>query len=87
MSKKKAGKSSSNGRDSVGKRLGIKKNHHSYVQGGSIIVRQRGSSIHPGLNVKMGRDFTLFSVKIGRVCYYDGFKNRKFVKVIENNVV
>ena len=69
MAHKKAGGSTSNGRDSNAKRLGVKKYGGQKVTGGSIIVRQRGTRIHPGTNVGLGRDFTLFSTIDGEVKY------------------
>ena len=61
MAHKKAGGSSRNGRDSESKRLGVKKFGGQYVQAGNIIVRQRGTKFHPGKNVGIGRDHTLFA--------------------------
>ena len=82
MAHKKAGGSSRNGRDSESKRLGIKRYGGEVVRAGSIIVRQRGSNFHPGDNVGMGRDYTLFALTDGRVQYSSrGPKNRKWVMV------
>jgi large subunit ribosomal protein L27 len=67
MAHKKAGGSSRNGRDSEGRRLGVKKYGGEAVIPGNIIVRQRGTSVHPGRNVGMGRDHTLFALIEGRV--------------------
>jgi len=67
MAHKKAGSSSRNGRDSAGQRLGVKCGDGQLVNAGSIIVRQRGSTFHPGDNVGMGRDYTLFATATGRV--------------------
>ena len=67
MAHKKAGSSSKNGRDSAGKRLGVKRGDGQYVLSGTIIVRQRGSTFHPGPNVGMGRDYTLFATADGLV--------------------
>lgn len=67
MAHKKAGGSSRNGRDSVSKRLGIKKFGGQAVRSGNIIVRQRGSTFHPGANVGMGKDYTLFATADGHV--------------------
>ena len=67
MAHKKAGGSSRNGRDSQGKRLGVKRYGGESVQAGTIIVRQRGTRIHPGRHVGMGRDFTLFALVDGTV--------------------
>ena len=61
MAHKKAGSSSKNGRDSAGKRLGVKRGDGQFVLSGTIIVRQRGSTFHPGENVGMGKDYTLFA--------------------------
>lgn len=67
MAQKKAGGSSRNGRDSAGRRLGVKKFGGQSVIAGNIIIRQRGTKVHPGENVGMGRDHTLFSLVDGRV--------------------
>jgi large subunit ribosomal protein L27 len=81
MAHKKAGGSSRNGRDSAGKRRGVKKFAGQAVQAGNILVRQVGTRIHPGTNVGMGRDFTLFT-KIDGVVKYEAFgKDRKRVSV------
>jgi large subunit ribosomal protein L27 len=69
MATKKAGGSSKNGRDSAGRRLGAKKGDGQVVIPGNIIVRQRGTKIHPGKNVGMGKDHTLFSLVEGKVEY------------------
>ncbi len=76
MSTKKGGGSSSNGRDSVGKRLGIKKFGGQSVKAGNIIVRQRGTSVHPGMNVGLGKDYTLFALIDGSV-KFERFKRNK----------
>lgn len=81
MAHKKAGGSSRNGRDTEGKRLGVKKFGGEAVIPGNIIVRQRGSSVHPGPNVGMGKDYTLFALTAGNVKFSKGFKNRTFVSV------
>ena len=82
MAHKKAGGSSRNGRDSESKRLGIKRYAGEAVRAGSIIVRQRGSTFHPGDNVGMGRDYTLFALTDGRVQFSRrGLKNRKWVTI------
>lgn len=78
-SKKGAG-STKNGRDSHSKRLGIKKYDGELVTGGSIIFRQRGTKIKPGLNVGLGKDYTLFALKDGKVRYYTQ-KNKTFVQI------
>jgi large subunit ribosomal protein L27 len=83
MAHKKAGGSTRNGRDSVSKRLGVKKFGGEMVLGGNIIIRQRGTKVHPGLNVGIGKDDTLFAKANGRVLFETkGPKNRKFVSVI-----
>ncbi len=83
MAHKKAGGSTRNGRDSIAKRLGIKRFGNQEVIAGNIIVRQRGTHFHPGLNVGMGKDHTLFATSAGRVVFeVKGPKNRKFVSVI-----
>ena len=82
MAHKKAGGSSRNGRDSESKRLGIKRYAGESVRAGSILVRQRGSKFHPGENVGMGRDYTLFALTSGTVKFQArGPKNRKWVTV------
>ncbi len=75
MAHKKAGGSSKNGRDSEGKRLGVKKFAGEEVVAGNILVRQRGSSFHPGQNVGMGSDYTLFAKADGRVEFRRGRLN------------
>ncbi|MAG01143.1 MAG: 50S ribosomal protein L27 [Acidiferrobacteraceae bacterium] len=83
MAHKKAGGSSRNGRDSVSKRLGVKHYSGEYVVPGNIIVRQRGSTFHPGRNVGMGHDYTLFAKAEGRVIFQQkGPRNRKMVSVV-----
>ena len=69
MAHKKAGGSSRNGRDSAGRRLGVKKFGGESVLAGNIIVRQRGTKVNPGLNVGMGKDHTLFSLIEGKVAF------------------
>ena len=81
MAHKKSGGSTSNGRDSNAKRLGVKKYGGQKVTGGSIIVRQRGTRIHPGTNVGLGRDFTLFSTIDGEVKYEWAAKGKRRVSV------
>lgn len=81
MAHKKAGGSSRNGRDSAGRRLGVKKFGGQDVIGGNIIVRQRGTKFYPGANVGMGKDHTLFALAAGRVRFHDGKLGRKFVSV------
>ncbi|GGJ58813.1 MAG: 50S ribosomal protein L27 [Sphingopyxis sp.] len=81
MAHKKAGGSSRNGRDSAGRRLGVKKFGGQEVIGGNIIVRQRGTKVYPGANVGMGKDHTLFATAEGHVRFHDGKLGRKFVSV------
>jgi large subunit ribosomal protein L27 len=81
MAHKKAGGSSRNGRDSAGRRLGVKKFGGQEVVGGNIIVRQRGTRVYPGRNVGMGKDHTLFALVEGRVAFHDGKLGRKYVSV------
>ena len=83
MAHKKAGGSSRNGRDSESKRLGVKRFGGELVSAGSIIVRQRGTSFHPGTNVGCGRDHTLFSKVDGNIVFeVKGPKQRRFVSVV-----
>jgi len=70
MAHKKAGGSSRNGRDSAGRRLGVKKFGGESVIGGNIIIRQRGTKVHPGRNVGMGKDHTLFALTEGKVQFH-----------------
>lgn len=81
MAHKKAGGSSKNGRDSAGKRLGVKRFGGQEVSAGSIIVRQRGTTIHPGNNVGCGKDYTLFALIDGVVKFERYDKTRKKVSV------
>ena len=81
MAHKKAGGSSRNGRDSAGRRLGVKKFGGQDVVGGNIIVRQRGTKFYPGDNVGMGKDHTLFALAEGRVRFHQGKLGRKYVSV------
>ena len=80
MAHKKGGGSSRNGRDSAGRRLGVKCSDGQFVPAGSIIVRQRGTKIFPGDNVKVGKDHTLFAVIEGRVSFFDS-RGKKRVRV------
>jgi large subunit ribosomal protein L27 len=82
MAHKKAGGSSRNGRDSHSQRLGIKRYGGENVLPGNILVRQRGTKVHPGANVAMGKDHTLFSKIGGKVEYRQGLKRRTYVSVI-----
>ena len=81
MAHKKAGGSSRNGRDSAGRRLGVKKYGGEIVIPGNIIVRQRGTKFHPGDNVGMGKDHTLFALTEGKVEFRNGRLGRTFVSV------
>jgi large subunit ribosomal protein L27 len=81
MAHKKAGGSSRNGRDSAGQRLGVKKFGSEAVIAGNIIVRQRGTKWHPGINVGMGKDHTLFALIDGRVDFRTKANGRTFVNV------
>jgi large subunit ribosomal protein L27 len=81
MAHKKAGGSSRNGRDSAGRRLGVKKFGGEAVLAGNILVRQRGTTFHPGSNVGLGRDHTLFSLVDGHVRFERKAMGRTFVKV------
>jgi large subunit ribosomal protein L27 len=82
MAHKKAGGSSRNGRDSAGRRLGVKKYGGEAVIAGNIIVRQRGTKWWPGTGVGLGRDHTIFAVADGRVTFAKGLKGRTFVHVV-----
>lgn len=82
MATSKSGGSTSNGRDSISKRLGIKLFDGQAVTGGEIIVRQRGTRIHPGKNVSIGGDDTLFASGAGLVKFHYGHKGRKYVSVL-----
>ena len=81
MAHKKAGGSSRNGRDSAGRRLGVKKFGGQDVVGGNIIVRQRGTKFYPGSNVGIGKDHTLFALENGRVRFHQGKLGRQYVSV------
>lgn len=81
MAHKKAGGSSRNGRDSEGRRLGVKLFGGQAAVAGNIIIRQRGTEYHPGENVGMGRDHTLYALVDGIVKFTTGFKNRRFVNI------
>ncbi|MEC5399663.1 50S ribosomal protein L27 [Uliginosibacterium sp. H1] len=83
MAHKKAGGSSRNGRDSESKRLGVKRYGGQLVAAGNIIVRQRGTEYHPGNNVGIGKDHTLFALIEGRVEFtVKGVKNRRTVNIV-----
>jgi large subunit ribosomal protein L27 len=81
MAHKKAGGSSRNGRDSAGQRFGVKRFGGQKVQAGNILVRQRGTKLHPGNNVGLGRDYTIFAKIDGIVAYERFGKKRKKVSV------
>ena len=81
MAHKKAGGSSRNGRDTAGRRLGVKKFGGEAVVSGNIIIRQRGTKYHPGANVGMGRDHTIFAVTEGKVVFNKKMGGRVFVGV------
>ncbi|EWY38484.1 50S ribosomal protein L27 [Skermanella stibiiresistens SB22] len=83
MAHKKAGGSSRNGRDSAGRRLGVKKFGGESVIPGNIIVRQRGTEFHPGPNVGIGKDHTLFALVEGQVKFRKSMLGRTFVSVTE----
>lgn len=82
MAHKKAGGSSRNGRDSAGRRLGLKKSGDQAVIAGNIILRQRGTKVRPGENVGMGRDHTLFALVAGRVVFTRKAQDRMYVSVV-----
>ena len=83
MAHKKAGGSSRNGRDSKSKRLGVKKYGGEIVVPGNILVRQRGTKFHPGIQVGLGRDHTLYAKAAGKVVFEKkGSKHRTFVSVV-----
>jgi large subunit ribosomal protein L27 len=82
MAHKKAGGSSRNGRDSAGRRLGVKKFGGETVVPGNILVRQRGTKFWPGTGVGLGRDHTIFAIAEGRVTFHTGLKQRTFVSVL-----
>jgi len=81
MATKKAGGSSRNGRDSAGRRLGVKKFGGEVVIPGNIIVRQRGTKFHPGINVGIGKDHTIFATKDGKV-NFKKTRTRTFISVV-----
>lgn len=82
MAHKKAGGSSRNGRDSAGRRLGVKLYGGQQAIAGNIIVRQRGTRWYPGTGVGMGKDHTLFALEAGAVAFRKGYRNRTFVDVV-----
>ena len=82
MAHKKAGGSSRNGRDSAGRRLGVKKFGGQVVKSGMILVRQRGTKFHPGRNVGVGTDHTLFATAAGKVAFTTKGNGRSYVAVV-----
>ncbi len=82
MAHKKAGGSSKNGRDSAGRRLGVKRYGGEQVLSGNILVRQRGTEFHPGKYVGMGKDHTLFALRDGVVKFHGGIKGRQYVSIV-----
>ena len=84
MATKKGASSTSNGRDSEAKRLGVKRFGGQQVKAGEILIRQRGTSFHPGENVGRGGDDTLFALKAGAV-EFGTRRNRRIVSIVENN--
>lgn len=81
MATSKSGGSTSNGRDSAGRRLGYKLFAGQTVTGGEIIIRQRGTKVHPGKSVGMGKDHTLFAKGAGVIRFHYGFGGRKYVSI------
>ena len=84
MAHKKAGGSSRNGRDSAGRRLGVKKFGGENVISGNIIVRQRGTKWWPGNNVGIGKDHTIYATSDGKVKFHKGLKGRTFISIIHS---
>ena len=84
MAHKKGAGSTRNGRDSSGKRLGVKRYDTQVIRAGTIIVRQRGTKIQPGTNVGMGRDYTLYALVDGKVKFEHATRERKRVSVYPN---
>jgi large subunit ribosomal protein L27 len=82
MAHKKAGGSSRNGRDSAGRRLGVKKFGGESVIPGNIIIRQRGTKVYPGNNVGMGKDHTLFALEEGKIQFTRKKNDRSYVSVV-----
>lgn len=83
MATSKSGGSTQNGRESQSKRLGIKLYDGHQVTGGEIIVRQRGTKVHPGKGVGLGSDDTIFATRSGYVKFHNGYKGRTYVSIIE----
>ncbi len=86
MAHKKGGGSSRNGRDSNAQRLGVKRFDGEWVRAGTIIIRQRGTRVRPGLNVKLGKDDTIFAALDGRVKFEPFTKDQKQVSVYPKEV-
>ena len=82
MATSKTGGSTSNGRDSIGRRLGVKLYGGQQTKTGQIIIRQRGTKVHPGALVGRGKDDTLFALAAGVIKFHKGIKNRLFVSVV-----
>ena len=82
MAHKKGGGSSRNGRDSKGQRLGIKRSDGQVVRAGTIILRQHGTAVKPGVNVGLGRDYTIFALIDGRVSFGHASRTQKKVSVL-----
>lgn len=82
MAHKKGVGASKNGRDTAGKRLGVKRFDGELINAGSIIIRQRGTHVHPGANVGMGRDYTLFALTTGKVKFGFSRGGRRTVSVL-----
>jgi len=85
MASKKGAGSTKNGRDSESKRLGVKRYGGQEVKAGNILIRQRGTQFHPGINVGMGKDHTLFALTEGQVAFKLGRLGRTFVSIIAND--
>ncbi len=85
MAHKKSGGSSNNGRDSIGRRLGLKKSGGQAVIPGNIIIRQRGTQYHPGENVAMGKDHTIFAVAEGKVQFSKKAGDKTVVSVVADS--
>ena len=83
MATSKSGGSTSNGRESISKRLGCKRFDGQVVNSGEVLVRQRGTKIHPGKGVMRGGDDTLFACVSGQVKFHSGLKGRKFVSILQ----
>ena len=81
MAHKKGGGSSRNGRDSPGQRLGVKRSDGQFVRAGTIIIRQHGTAVKPGVNVGLGRDYTIFALIDGRVSFGNASRTQKKVSV------